>query len=180
MVRSSDWQEALRRYQWNDRYLAGEPFAAFVASEEARVQSILDRLGVSATESASPAVGPYPIVVAVGLLVTATLFAANAIAQRRRAPVDAPAAIPAMQGQAAHLRAAVLIAAALVANVVLMEHAGFVLASMPLFWLTARAFDDRHPWRDVAIAAALSLGAYLLFARLLHIELPAGVLSHVI
>ena len=29
------------------------------------------------------------------------------------------------------------------------DSAGFVLASTVLFWLTARAFDDTHPWRDL-------------------------------
>jgi putative tricarboxylic transport membrane protein len=168
MVRSAAWKETLQRYQWNDRYLAGPAFAAFVASEEARVQSILDKFGTAATDAAATqAIGLYPKVVAAGLIVTGSLFAVNAFRNRTRTPLP-------------HLRAAAFIGIALAANVALIERAGFVLASIPLFWLTARAFDERHPMRDAAVATALSLVAYLVFARLLQIELPAGFLAGLI
>ena len=58
-----------------------------------------------------------------------------------------------------------------------MEAAGFVVSSIVLFWLTARAFDARHPTRDAIAAVLLSVGAYLVFARVLQIPLPAGVLA---
>ena len=45
-------------------------------------------------------------------------------------------------------------------------------------WIwTARAFDARRPVRDALFAIALSLGAYLLFARVLQLQLPSGVLG---
>ena len=44
--------------------------------------------------------------------------------------------------------------------------AGFVVASAGLFWLTARAFDDRRPGAT-DLWGGLSVGAYLLFARVL-------------
>ncbi len=69
------------------------------------------------------------------------------------------------------------IALAVLLNIVLIERAGFILASIPLFWLTSRAFDARHPWRDAILAVSLSVGAYLVFARLLQISLPAGLLA---
>ena len=37
--------EALARYRWLDRYLAGEPFDRFVRAEEARVRDVLGKLG---------------------------------------------------------------------------------------------------------------------------------------
>jgi hypothetical protein len=46
-----------------------------------------------------------------------------------------------------------------------------------LFWCTARAFDARRPVRDAVFAIGLSLGAYLLFARVLQLQLPSGVLG---
>jgi hypothetical protein len=46
-----------------------------------------------------------------------------------------------------------------------------------MFWLTARAFDDRHPLRDIAIAAMLSICAYFLFGRVLQLPLAAGVVE---
>jgi putative tricarboxylic transport membrane protein len=46
-----------------------------------------------------------------------------------------------------------------------------------MFWLTARAFDDRHPIRDALFAVGMAIGSYLLFGRLLQLSLPAGPLE---
>jgi putative tricarboxylic transport membrane protein len=62
-------------------------------------------------------------------------------------------------------------------NLLLLERAGFVIASAALFWLTARAFDQRHPIRDALFALGVSAGAYLVFARVLQLSLPAGLLE---
>jgi putative tricarboxylic transport membrane protein len=70
-----------------------------------------------------------------------------------------------------------LIAAGVAAHLALAERAGFVIAAAVLFWLTARAFDGRHPIRDAVFAIGLSAGAYVLFARVLDLTLPAGVLE---
>jgi putative tricarboxylic transport membrane protein len=63
---------------------------------------------------------------------------------------------------------------ALVLNLVMAETVGFVAASTTMFWLTARAFDDRHPIRDALFALTLSLAAFVLFGRLLQLSLPSG------
>jgi putative tricarboxylic transport membrane protein len=68
------------------------------------------------------------------------------------------------------------VAAGIIVNVFLMERAGFVLASTLLFWLTARAFDRTRPVRDVVFALGVAVATYLLFARVLQLSLPAGVL----
>ena len=69
------------------------------------------------------------------------------------------------------------IALALVVNLAISELAGFITASTAMFWLTARAFDDRHPVRDAVFAVVMSVAAYALFARLLQLSLPAGPLE---
>jgi putative tricarboxylic transport membrane protein len=74
-------------------------------------------------------------------------------------------------------KAIAVIAAGIVLDLLLVERAGFVLASTALFWLTARAFDQGHPLRDALFALGTSIGAYLLFARVLQLSLPAGVLG---
>ncbi len=70
-----------------------------------------------------------------------------------------------------------LIGVGVVFDLVLAERAGFLIASAVLFWFVARAFDDRHPLRDAAYAVATSAAAYFLFADLLQLPLPAGVLA---
>ena len=179
MVSSTAWQETLTRYGWNDRYLAGAEFARFLIDEEARVNSILDKLGVAATPSAaSSRIGAYPTFVMAGFAVCGVVLALSALGARRGA--DARLRQPAAADAGDHKsqrRTVGLIVLAIALNVLLMERAGFVAASVPLFWLTARAFDVRHPLRDVIVAVTLSIGAYLLFARLLQVSLPAGVLA---
>jgi putative tricarboxylic transport membrane protein len=69
------------------------------------------------------------------------------------------------------------IAAAIAFDLLLVEWAGFVIASTGLFWLTARAFDPKHPVRDALYAVGLSVVAYMVFAHLLQLALPAGVLA---
>jgi putative tricarboxylic transport membrane protein len=52
-----------------------------------------------------------------------------------------------------------------------------LIASAVLFWLVARAFDERRPVRDAVCAVAVSAAAYFLFAHVLELPLPAGVLA---
>ena len=84
---------------------------------------------------------------------------------------------PAAESFRAGWKAMAIIAAGIVLDVALLERAGFVIASTALFWLTALAFDPKHPARDAAFALGVSIGAYLLFARALQLTLPAGVLA---
>ena len=51
MVRSPQWRDALDRYRWLDRYLAGDAFARYVDDEEARVRRILRELGTGGDET---------------------------------------------------------------------------------------------------------------------------------
>jgi putative tricarboxylic transport membrane protein len=169
MVQSAEWREALTRYRWLDRYLSGPAFSDFVDAEEARVQAILRKFtaGRDNADTLSTA-GPYPLLVLAGLLLTG--IAATFQTKRSSSP------IPQNQNGLASSSLA-LLAAGIVFNVFLAESAGFVIASAVLFWCTARAFDARRPVRDAVFAIALSLAAYLLFARVLQLQLPSGVLG---
>jgi putative tricarboxylic transport membrane protein len=171
MVESAPWREALERYRWNDRYLGADAFATFLESEEARVVGILKKLG---TGGDSAPAGPYPVLVLAGLAIFA-LVAGAGLVRRHQPAVDAPA--PTTAATAIAWKALALIALGIVVDVVLVERAGFVIASSALFWATARAFDPGHPVRDALFAVGVSIGAYLLFARVLQLPLPAGVLA---
>jgi len=169
MVRSPEWKEVLARYRWNDRYLAGPAFVRFVDDEEARVQAILHQLGTTRGEAVTLTnAGPYPLFVLAGLALTAAAAALSAWRRSRRAVATAGGP---------GWRAVGLIAAGIAIDVLLVERAGFVIASSVLFWLTARAFDAGHPLRDAFFAVGVSFGAYGLFARLLELPLPQGVLA---
>jgi putative tricarboxylic transport membrane protein len=163
MVQSATWRESLTRYRWLDRHLDGDAFARFVDAEEARVRSILKKLGTGDLVSVSfiPS-GAYPRLVLGGLLV----FGLAALLQLRRNRTG--------QSDAASVHAApvALIAAGVGLHLLLAERAGFVIAATVLFWCTARAFDHRHPVRDGIAALAIALASYVLFARVLQLSLP--------
>ncbi len=168
MVRSPKWHEMLQRYRWLDRYLAGDAFETFAKAEEIRVRAILRKLGTGDSDAMSLAeAGPYPLFVLAGL----GLFTVAAVISVRR---SRPRAAGPRQ---AKWRSLALVGVGIVLNLALAESAGFVIASATLFWFVARAFDERHPMRDAVFAVAVSVGAYLLFARLLQLQLPAGVLA---
>jgi hypothetical protein len=174
MVHSAPWQEALTKYRWIDRYLVGDPFARFVTAEEARVRPILRELGAT---GAGESLGPYPVFVLAGLVIFALASMAGPPGVGRVPHNEAGG--PATSERAARGPALpiLLVAAAVVINLLLAEIGGFVIASAALFWLTARAFDPSHPVRDALYAAAVSVGSYLLFARMLDLALPAGILA---
>jgi putative tricarboxylic transport membrane protein len=46
MVKSSAWQEALKQKGWDDAYLSGDDFAAFLKGENDRVREVLTSIGL--------------------------------------------------------------------------------------------------------------------------------------
>ncbi|MGE3886765.1 MAG: tripartite tricarboxylate transporter substrate-binding protein [Vicinamibacterales bacterium] len=173
MVRSPQWQDALARYRWNDRYLAGTAFARFSAAEEARVEGILARLGTGGAAGSAAALGRYPLFVLLGLAACA-LWSARGMRQARRPAAATPAPTAVATGRPG---AIALIALAAAIDLLLLERAGFIVASTALFWGTARAFDASRPIRDAAFALGVSVACYVVFQRWLELSLPAGWLA---
>jgi putative tricarboxylic transport membrane protein len=167
MVRSDEWQDLLQRFRWLDRYLPGKAFERFARDEEERVRGILRELGTGREAAGTFAdAGAYAFFVLGGLVVFG-------VAAALKLPAGLPPTVP----SGVRARSVGLIGLGALINVLLVEWAGFVIASAGLFWCVARAFDDRHPLRDAAYAIGLSVAAYVLFARILQLSLPAGLLG---
>ncbi len=164
LVRSPTWRDSLARYRWLDRYLDGDGFRTFVDAEEARVRSILKKLGTGETGTSSiiPS-GAYPRLVLAGLI----LFGVAVIRRIWRSARASAQPAPSFGSTPI-----VLVSVGAALHVLLAERAGFVVAATVLFWCTARAFDHRHPIRDAIAALAVSVGSYILFARILQLSLP--------
>ena len=187
LVASAEWQAALAKYRWIDRYLAGPEFTRFVAAEERRVQNILTRFGTDDENVSSLNVGmAYPAIVLGGLAIFGALSYVGRLRsyvgrlrgeERSHRAADPPTTAPPTP---THWRPVALIAAGVILNLLLAETGGFIIASVALFWFVARAFDPQHPVRDALFAVAVSVGAFLLFGRLLELQLPAGVLAGLI
>jgi len=186
LVNSREWKEALAKYRWIDRYLAGPEFSRFVASEERRVQAILTQFGGDESDVSSLNAGmAYPAVILAGLAIFGAIAIGGRYVGRSRAeptihrgvgPPDAADPAP----LTSHWRPLALIAAGVILNLLLAETAGFVIASTALFWFVARAFDPGHPLRDALFAIGVSVAAFFLFGRVLDLQLPAGILAGVL
>ena len=73
-----------------------------------------------------------------------------------------------------------MLAAAFVANALLIEPVGWWFSGALLFWGSAFALGSRHYVRDAAIGFALSFGTFYLFALGLGTTLPPGVLRGIL
>ncbi len=73
-----------------------------------------------------------------------------------------------------------MLAAAFIANALLIENLGWVFSGAILFWGSAFALGSRHYIRDVIIAFVLSIGSWYLFALGLGIVLPPGILRGIL
>lgn len=116
-------------------------------------------------------IGPrfFPYLVAMGLLVSGGFLARKALQSNSSISQE-----NLHKTRGSHFG---LLSVALVSSVVLLERAGFVVTSVLLFWLVARAFESRRPWRDVIVALAFSVTVYLAFTEGLGLALPQGVLN---
>ena len=68
------------------------------------------------------------------------------------------------------------IAASLVAYLILIERAGFIIASAVLFFGSAFGMGSRRIVRDIVIAIVISTAIFLIFTRGLSLRLPQGIL----
>ena len=120
-------------------------------------------------------IGPrfFPYLVAGGLLVCGVLLLIQALrgyGARPEAGEDVDAEAP------ADWRPVLILSSALLLDIFLIERIGFVLSSTLLFWGVCLGFGSRRYLRDVLSGLGLSLVAYLVFTRLLDLNLPAGIL----
>ncbi|MBK5256559.1 MAG: tripartite tricarboxylate transporter TctB family protein [Vicinamibacteria bacterium] len=115
-------------------------------------------------------IGPrfFPYVVAAGLVLSGSFLARGALRRPNPSPTEF------------HLQtswpAIGTLALALGSSVLLLERAGFILTAALLFFLVARAFESRRPWRDAVVGLLLSVFVYVAFTRGLGLVLPHGLL----
>jgi putative tricarboxylic transport membrane protein len=125
-------------------------------------------------------VGPrvIPYIVGAGLVVVGVWLAYEALTGRASAGTteseDADPALP------TDWRTVGLLVLALLAYLLLIERAGFIIASATLFVTAAFAMGSRRLARDIAIGIVMATVLYLVFSRGLGLSLPAGVLKGIV
>jgi len=145
-------------------------------------------LGVGATVVAwsLPEAGGYarigpnvaPKIVSAGLILLGIWLLAETLTggYRSRVPDD-----PAERGEHAFLFSAFAwITAGLVAQMLLIGNAGFVIAGAVLFTCIARGFGSTRWLRDAVVGLVLAVLVFLFFVRFLNVNLPAGWLKPIL
>lgn len=122
-------------------------------------------------------IGPNvaPAVVAGGLILLGVWLCCEALSGGwRNAAPDEPEA----RGEHRfHIGAFIWVSIGLIAQILLIDRAGFVLAQATLFACVARAFGSLKSARDSAIGILLGLAVFLFFVKFLNVNLPAGWLQ---
>jgi hypothetical protein len=119
-------------------------------------------LDLSRGTLAEPGPGLFPLLVGI-LMTTASLLCLwPAIAERNAASF-------AMRGNAARLT---VLVAVFVVFIFLLPRIGFILPSMLLQSVTLQVFGMQGLWRRLAVAAAITAAAVLLFETLLAVRFP--------
>ena len=155
---------------------------------ELGVAALLGAVGVvvavdaSRLDAGSAQVGPVgprvvPFLVAALLLVCAVLLAVNVLRGGHGELEDGE---DVDLGQSSDWRTMLLLVAAFVANIALIDRAGWVISGTILFWGSVYALGSRHYVRDALVAVVLSVATFYGFYLGLGIALPAGVLQGVL
>jgi len=122
-------------------------------------------------------VGPkaIPYMVAAGLVVLGLLLTVTALRGGWSHGIEELHGAP-----PANWRAIGLLLASLLANIALIVPFGFTIAATVQFTLVSAAFGSRSHLRNLAIAFVVALGAYVLFVKLLGVNIGAGLIEGLI
>lgn len=140
---------------------------------------LFDAVQVRAGLGARGPVGPktVPIIVGALLIVTALLLTQDVLRGGHGEPESGEDVDLSV---ASDWRAMLLLAAAFLANIALIERAGWPISGAVLFFGCAYALGSRHYLRDAIIALAMSIGTWYLFAVGLGIGIPVGILKGIL
>jgi putative tricarboxylic transport membrane protein len=143
------------------------------------VLAIVEATRIPETAGQRGPVGPAAVPIFVGvLLIVIALFLVRDVLAGGHGEAEAGEDID--LSHPSDWRTVLILAAAFLANIVLIERAGWPISGAVLFFGVAYALGSRHIVRDVILSFALSIGSYLLLGRVLGIGLPGGVLEGIL
>jgi putative tricarboxylic transport membrane protein len=139
----------------------------------------VDASGLEAGTAQVGPIGPkvVPLLVSGLLLVCAALLAVD-ILRGGRGELEGGEDVDLSHGS--DWRTVLLLVGAFVANIALIDRAGWVISGTILFWGSVYALGSRHYVRDAIVAVVLSVTTFYAFYVGLGIALPAGVLQGVL
>ena len=124
-------------------------------------------------------VGPQAVPFAIGgAMVVASLWLAVDVLRGGRGEQESGEDVDLSHGS--DWRTIGLLFGAFLANIVLIERAGWPVSGAVLFFGCAYALGSRRVVRDIALALVLSIGSWYLFVLGLGIALPVGLLDGIL
>ena len=140
---------------------------------------LIDAARLVVPYSQSDPVGPKALPMIVGglLLVCAVLLAVNVL---RGGHGDAESGEDVDLTHPSDWKTVLPLAAAFIANILLIDWAGWVISGTVLFWGSVWALGSRHYVRDGLISLAMALLTFYGFYSGLGIALPAGLLEGIL
>ena len=143
------------------------------------VAVLVDASGLEEGLGRSTSVGPKAIPYAIGsALVVGALWLAVDVLRGGRGEQEGGEDVDLSSGS--DWKTLAMLFGAFLANVLLIERAGWPVSGAVLFFGCAYALGSRRVVRDVVLAFALSIGSWYLFVLGLDIDLPVGVLNGIL
>jgi putative tricarboxylic transport membrane protein len=118
----------------------------------------------------------FPVIISVSLIILGVLFIIETL---RGADPDLEEHV-ATELRTADQRQVAILIATLVVYTALFNRLGYVVATTLFLPTVARVLGSRRLLRDVVVGAAVAVSAFLVFTKLLSIDLPTGVMGDVI
>ena len=143
------------------------------------VAVLVDASGLEEGLGRSTSLGPTAIPYAIGsALIVGALWLAVDVLRGGRGEQESGEDVDLSHGS--DWKTLALLFGAFLANVLLIERAGWPVSGAVLFFGCAYALGSRRVVRDVVLAFVLSIGSWYLFVLGLDIELPVGVLNGIL
>ena len=143
------------------------------------VAVLVDASGLEEGLGRSTSLGPQAIPYAIGsALIVGALWLAVDVLRGGRGEPESGEDVDLSSGS--DWKTLALLFGAFLANVLLIERAGWPVSGAVLFFGCAYALGSRRVVRDVVLAFALSIGSWYLFVLGLDIDLPVGLLNGIL
>lgn len=181
MRKTDRWSELLQQYRWEDSYLSGIEFEAFLKEEISETAKVLASLGLGDSGKNFAVVGPYafPSVVVAGTLFFGGLIGWNAWRTRRKLMGIVPVSVTGEQGldpsddtQTVSWGRFGAGASASLVYILLLPIAGFLIATPPFLVVQARIIGSRKLIRDITVSIILTAVVAAVFTYILNVEIP--------
>ena len=166
---SETWQNIVKRNQWQESFLAGQAFEAFIVENRKQTHRIIEHAGLGANGEGYALIGPYffPLIAGVGLLLCSLTLCGRWIYRNySRLPAD-----PELNGPAS-LRQFYYASLSISLYIVGLAMLGFIYVTPFFIAIISKIFGSNALKRDVAVGIVLTALVYVIFVKLLNVTIP--------